>query len=237
MKKYINPYNLFIGSFIPNWLLKRSEISPGAKLCYARLCQFAGRNGDCHPKQETLAKEFGCSRSQVIRYLKELERCKLIEKLRIGLRCSNRYKFLDHQWIRDDPMSMKHQEVADLPHQEVAEEALPKERESKEKNVSNDTKARTPVSEMFGIFLRYWKEFNGGEYMFRPGKDGKIAQSLYKQCVKEKPQNPLSLFEERTRGIFEQFEAKEFGGILYFWNRVAPPKHKQEGRFIPFGRE
>ena len=42
-KAYFNPYKLFVGSFIPEWLERRKEISPGAKLCYARLLRHADR--------------------------------------------------------------------------------------------------------------------------------------------------------------------------------------------------
>jgi len=99
IKKYINPYNLFVGSFIPNWLLKRTEISPGAKLCYARLAQFAGKDGECFPGQSTLASEIGTGERQVRRYLSELEESELIETVQAGLNQTNHYRFLWHPWM------------------------------------------------------------------------------------------------------------------------------------------
>jgi len=66
---------------IPNWLMRRRDLSPGAKLCYARLTQFAGKDGQCFPSLSVLAEELGCSRSQVKRYIKELERANLVERL------------------------------------------------------------------------------------------------------------------------------------------------------------
>ncbi|MDA8083861.1 MAG: helix-turn-helix domain-containing protein [Nitrospiraceae bacterium] len=99
IKKYINPYNLFVGSFIPNWLLKRTEISPGAKLCYARLAQFAGKDGECFPGQSTLASEIGTGERQVRRYLSELEESELIETVQAGLHQTNHYRFLWHPWM------------------------------------------------------------------------------------------------------------------------------------------
>ena len=101
MKKYINPYNLFVGSFIPNWLLRRTEISPGAKLCYARLSQFAGRDGECFPAQVTLAAEIGAGERQLRRYLSELEEWGLIEIVQVGLNQPNRYRFLWHTWMEE----------------------------------------------------------------------------------------------------------------------------------------
>jgi hypothetical protein len=46
----INPFRLFVGSMIPNWLQCRPEVSQGAKLAYARLAQYAGKDGGCLPE-------------------------------------------------------------------------------------------------------------------------------------------------------------------------------------------
>ena len=92
---------MFVGSMIPNWLQCRREINPGAKLAYARLAQYAGRDGECFPKQETLAAELGVSERTANEYVRTLVRFRLIEKERPGLGMSNRYYFLDHSWIRE----------------------------------------------------------------------------------------------------------------------------------------
>jgi len=105
--RYINPYNLFVGSFIPNWLLKRVEVSQGAKLCYARLSQFAGKDGDCFPSQPTLAVEIGAGERQIRRYISELEELKLIESVQVGLNQPNRYRFLWHRWMEEDKSDRK----------------------------------------------------------------------------------------------------------------------------------
>ena len=100
-KKYINPYKLFVGSHIPNWLLKQTKVSPGAKLCYARLAQFAGEDGDCFPAQATLGTEIGVCARQIRRYIRELEEQGLIDSVQIGLNQSNQYHFLWHPWMED----------------------------------------------------------------------------------------------------------------------------------------
>ena len=76
--KPFNPYKLFNGIFIPDCLLSYKKLSMGAKLCYGRIIKYCGKNGYCYPKQETVAKELGISRSQVTRYLKELTKEKFI---------------------------------------------------------------------------------------------------------------------------------------------------------------
>lgn len=119
----INPYNQFVGSFIPNWLLRRSEISPGAKLCYARLAQYAGQDGKCFPKQETLAAELAVSVDQAQRYLQELIRCNLVETQRCGLGKANSYFFLSHPWNSTEICSadLRHPEAADMRYQEAVD--------------------------------------------------------------------------------------------------------------------
>jgi hypothetical protein len=100
--KTINPYKMFIGAFVPNWLMERTEISPGAKLAYGRLCQYAGKNGRAFPCQDTFATALGISDRQLRRYLAELEEHSLVSVLCRGLNRPNEYSFLDHQWISDD---------------------------------------------------------------------------------------------------------------------------------------
>lgn len=97
----INPWRMFIGSMVPNWLQCRPEVSQGAKLAYARLAQYAGENGHCFPKQVTLAAELGVSERTAHEYVRELVELGLIEKERPGLGLSNRYFFLDHQWMHE----------------------------------------------------------------------------------------------------------------------------------------
>src|SRR5215510_6169094 len=94
-----NPYRLFVGSFLPNWLMRRTEISQGAKLCYARLSQYAGEHGSAYPSQPVLAQELGVKVRQVRSYLNELETVDLIESEQLGLSQTNRYYFLVHPWM------------------------------------------------------------------------------------------------------------------------------------------
>lgn len=94
---YINPYRLFVGSFVPNWLLRAPTISHGAKLVYARLCQYADKStGEAWPNQAELAAEIGTSERQARRYIAELVAAGLIECHRRGLGECNAYRFLHH---------------------------------------------------------------------------------------------------------------------------------------------
>jgi len=82
---------------VPNWLMKRSDISPGAKLAYGRLAQFEGRTGTAKAKQSTIGTELGVSERQVRDYVNELIAARLIVIERIGK--VNRYFFLEHSWM------------------------------------------------------------------------------------------------------------------------------------------
>lgn len=97
-----NPWKLFHGIFIPNWLAQRPEVSQGAKVCFGRLGQYAGQDGECFPNIDTLAAEIGVSRRQADTYLSELRRHRLIAVRRSGLGKTNRYCFLWHQWAENE---------------------------------------------------------------------------------------------------------------------------------------
>jgi len=73
-----NPYQVFHGPFIPNWMLEFTGVSPTAKLIFGRLCEHAGKKGKAYPAQETLAREIGLSEKPIRSALKELERERLI---------------------------------------------------------------------------------------------------------------------------------------------------------------
>jgi AraC-like DNA-binding protein len=95
-----NPYRMFVGAFLPNWLLQREEVSMGAKVVYARLAQFAGEKGKAFPKVETIAREVGLSERQVQRYLAELEEHSLIgRRNRAAEMKPSDYFFLAHAWF------------------------------------------------------------------------------------------------------------------------------------------
>lgn len=73
-----NPWRMFVGVFIPNALARYSGLTASAKLIYGRLAQFAGKNGECYPSQETLAAEVGLSTARIKQVLPELVKCGLI---------------------------------------------------------------------------------------------------------------------------------------------------------------
>lgn len=104
--EFINPYRLFYGAMIPNWLLRRKEVNSSEKLVYARLAQYAGRKGVAFPCKRKLAVETGLSRDYVSDVLVKLETLQLlVSKERPqdgGPNKSNEYRFLRHEWMDDE---------------------------------------------------------------------------------------------------------------------------------------
>ncbi len=93
-------YGIFHGVFIPDFVLSYRGISPGAKLCFARLTRYAGEDTtECWPSQEKLAENLGVSVRTVSSYLVELEADGFIEIKQRGLQQSNKYVTMRHSLI------------------------------------------------------------------------------------------------------------------------------------------
>ncbi len=109
MNRYINPYRLFQGCIVPNWLLRRIEISSTAKLAYGRLIQYAGKDGLAYPSYATMARELAVSSRQAIRLIGELTQAGLLAAVSRergdGGATSNAYQFVDHIWMHESEPS------------------------------------------------------------------------------------------------------------------------------------
>src|ERR1035437_1745527 len=150
----INPYKMWVGSFVPYWLLCRREVSQGAKLCYARLAQFAGEDGLCYPKQTTLAAEVGVTERTARDYIRELEEFNLIESVQNGLRRANNYYFLDHPWIfdaRPDSPTISFQDRQTCPGLDRRKPAAPTDEEHREEGEHTQRARGLPRNEVDAV--------------------------------------------------------------------------------------
>ena len=100
--KTFNPYGIFYGALIPDVLLRYKKITPSAKLLYAKLVQYAGKDGNCFPSIDTLAEDLGLSVRQIITLLKILEKDGFIVKVKATgkdklIHKNNQYLFLLHK--------------------------------------------------------------------------------------------------------------------------------------------
>ena len=95
-----NPYGMFVGIWIPEPLVKCSDISASAKLLFGRLTRFAGKDGRCFPSVKTLATELGMTDRQVQRLIRQLCEAGFLRKdaqyWSNGSQTSNAYFFLYH---------------------------------------------------------------------------------------------------------------------------------------------
>ena len=76
---------------VPNFLLKKSSLSPGAKLTYVMLLKYAWEKDSCFPGQARLAQDMGVSPRHAHSCIKELEQAKLISVKRRGQGSTNIY--------------------------------------------------------------------------------------------------------------------------------------------------
>ena|GEM_PF-2447416 len=99
-----NPHRLFRGTWTPEWLDERREVSERAKKLYAYLTYFAGSKGRAWPSYARLAEKLHVTRRHVIRLLSELSEYRLIRVTHVndpkrGCR-ANIYEFLWHEWMQ-----------------------------------------------------------------------------------------------------------------------------------------
>ncbi len=101
------PFNTFIGGFLPDPIMETNILTGTEKVCWAKLSQFAGRDGFCYPSLSVLAKSIGVSVRQVNRVVKGLVDKKFIRReapSRLEMiqgRTTTRYYFLWHVCFND----------------------------------------------------------------------------------------------------------------------------------------
>lgn len=76
---------------IPNFILKDSKLSVGAKIAYAMFLSYAWHNDECFPGQDRLAEDMGLTRVRVTQLIGELEQSGLITIQRRGQGKTNLY--------------------------------------------------------------------------------------------------------------------------------------------------
>ena len=84
---------------LDDFLIRRKEVSSDAKICYARLAQFASLDMSAHISRETLAELVGLSKNQVDYCLRELKKHRLIRWKKAGFQGANVFFFLYHEWM------------------------------------------------------------------------------------------------------------------------------------------
>jgi len=76
-----SPYQQFQGLFIPNFLLRRREISSDAKILYSHMVLLMAEEKELHLSLELISDEVAISLQVIKSAYKELEHYKLIETI------------------------------------------------------------------------------------------------------------------------------------------------------------
>lgn len=112
---------------IPNLILRKQNLSPGAKLTYMGLLSYAWQKGSCFPGQDQLAEDLGISRRSLVTYLQQLKDANLLRVKRRGLGRTNIYflpKFLSGNGSSGSKSSPSTTRSANSALQEVKDSAL-----------------------------------------------------------------------------------------------------------------
>jgi DNA-binding transcriptional MocR family regulator len=99
---------------LPNYVLKDTSLSMGARLSYAILLSYAWQEKSCFPGQKRMADELGVSVRTVREYLRELKSTGYIDWLQRGLNKTNVYYILDFQPLALDRKRASAQERVPL---------------------------------------------------------------------------------------------------------------------------
>jgi len=136
-----NPFGLFNGLWVPECLARCRWLSGGAKLAWARLARYAGRDGRCYPTMETLGQEIGVGERQAQKYVVELERNNLVRRISRYLRraqTSNGFEFLWHELFEEGVNDRSGGRVNDCSGERVSDRS-PKESQSEESQIEEKT--------------------------------------------------------------------------------------------------
>jgi len=197
-RRIINPKPLK-STFAPveNWLLENADISFGAMVLYARLVQFANKDGVAWPTREQLAKALNVSTDQIDRYSKELVNCGLIYVEKRGLQLPNLYYFLYHPWMDELPSSvlgnseaanMRPPEAANMRPLEAANMQTPLNKRTEEKNKEKNTHREESVCvsqiEVSEYTLEEWTHYAENQ------PNIKSPKALARELAKDKKNDP-----------------------------------------------
>jgi hypothetical protein len=136
-----NPFGLFNGLWVPECLARCRWLSGGAKLAWARLARYAGRDGRCFPTMKTLGEEIGVGERQAQKYVAELERHQLVRRISryVGrAQTSNGFEFLWHELFEEGVNDRSGGRVNDHSG-DGANDSSPKENQSQESQFEEKT--------------------------------------------------------------------------------------------------
>lgn len=158
---------------IPNQILRRSDLPPGAKLTYMVLLSYAWQKDHAYPGQDRLALDMGVSERSVITYLKQLVDTGLITIKRRGLGLTNIY--IIHRISGSeisaplvtseisalpDPQKTPVMDVQDLPRKKTQLEKTQKEEDPSNHSTGHSVTSREESEQIAWIVSDIAREFS-----------------------------------------------------------------------------
>ena len=195
-----NPYKMFVGSFIPNVLLRTTLLTAHAKLVWARLAQFNGKNGQCYPSQATIAEETGSNIRKVQRSLQLLSDKGFIKKIPpTGIdRLFHKhiqYEFLWHEVFCVSALAARGESEDALVSSAIKENHT---KENQEEDIvgsdeldtppKSKTAAKKDTDPNHAVFRKWFCEVAypahmGNKYVFCGGKDAALIKGLLRNLT------------------------------------------------------
>jgi hypothetical protein len=124
---------------IPNQVLRRSDLQPGAKLTYMVLLSYAWQKNHAYPGQDVLARDMGVSDRSVRTYLDQLETSGLLSIRRRGLGLTNVY--ILHRLSRPENISDQDRKPVSAPERKL----FPTKKTQTNKTQRDDSKGTEPL--------------------------------------------------------------------------------------------
>lgn len=241
---YINPYKKFLFAPIPNWLIVRSEISQGAKLCYGVLIKRGGEKGYCWPSLETIGADLGVSASQAKKYIGELRKVSLVATEKRGMDKSNNYRFLAHIWMDDEDASPTRDRILSLTQDSgtvfcpTRDRIVSPELDSSEKTHKKENKrGKPPPDPNVKIFIDWWCQryqvVVGQKYLVQGGKDGDAVKKLLSNYTLERVKEVAELLLHDNEQWFLEHIGRTIGALQNRWNKYAGQRQGVSAQEVP----
>jgi biotin operon repressor len=131
-------------TIIPNAILRRPDLSPGAKLTYMMLLSYAWQQGSCFPGQERLAEDMGVTKRSVITYLQHLQESGFLIIKRRGQGLTNVYHLPRSENI--SPQARSENIALQTRSENIASQEVKKSAPQKVKNLHTEKNSRKSVA-------------------------------------------------------------------------------------------
>ena len=172
---------------------------------------------------QTLAELLGCKTKELnkaIKHLKTVTKIEILADGRIKIVNFKKYQTRYVKYYRDKK------------DKDGIKDGIDMQGRIDQKRIDKHT-GKTPTREMISIFTSIYKEFRDGTPVINQGKDGKLCKILYKQCLADKPSDPLKLWDERIRTLMTDHDITSIGGVYGFWNSAVPKKQDVKKKTYP----